>query len=93
MEWIATPLNCFRGLKTRMDNSFHKVANLYLPSFLPSKTDRFNRRGRCTRFARRLLFLINRQLSSAEAKAFGLSVGPSAATHGRTAMLANVPVR
>lgn len=35
-----------------------------LPSYLPSKNKRFDWRGRCTRFVRRLLFHINHQLSS-----------------------------
>lgn len=58
------PLNCFRGLETRINTSFNNVHNPSLPSILPSKTDRFIWCVKCTRFARRLLFHINRQLSS-----------------------------
>ena len=58
------PLNCFLGLKTRMGAGFLCMNHLTLPSYLPSKNKRLAWRGRCTRFARRLLFHINRQLST-----------------------------
>ena len=56
------PLNCFRGLQTRMGAGFLYMDHLTLPSYLPSKNKRFDWRGRCTRFAWRLLFDINHQL-------------------------------
>lgn len=48
------PLNCFLAIKTSMDTGFYKETHLFLPSHLPSKTDRFAQRGRCARFARQL---------------------------------------
>ena len=47
-----------------MGAGFFCMNHLTLPSYLPSKNKRFARRGRCTRFARRLLFHINHQLST-----------------------------
>lgn len=49
------PLNCFRVIETSMDTRFYKETHLFLPSLLPSKTDRFAQRGRCPRFVRQLL--------------------------------------
>ena len=47
-----------------MDTGFLSCYHLTLPSYLPSKNKRFDWRGRCTRFALRLLFHINHQLST-----------------------------
>jgi hypothetical protein len=47
-----------------MNAVFIVNAHSVLPSFIPSKNKCFDWRGRCTRFARRLLFDINHQLST-----------------------------
>lgn len=56
--------------------AFIKANNPSLPSILPSKTDRFAYCGRCTRFAQRLLFHINRQLSSGAESLFQADLTP-----------------
>ena len=47
-----------------MDTGSLGCYHLTLPSYLPSKNKHFDWRGRCTRFAWRLLFDINHQLST-----------------------------
>ena len=83
-----------------MDTGFLCMAHLILPSYLPSKNKRFDWRGRCTRFVRRLLFDINHQLSTGAGSpskplrpTFSLSRNKYKATisHDQTLYIESVP--
>lgn len=84
-------LNGLLGPESRMDACFVGLIHRTLPSLLPSKNERFCRRGRWTRFAGRLLQHVNRQRSSRFVTAFRTPSTSVSGASGRCSAKASPP--